>query len=216
MAYKRIKVWSVLLRLFHWAFALSIVTLCITGYYIHNPFALGPWEGTPTTFIMAKTRLIHFIAGFIFIAAVIVRFYLLFFGNRFERFTDFVPITPRNFKRLLATIKHYLYLSDEHVPHGGHNPLAGTVYLVMLLLSILMIFSGLFLLFPESSFWVGWGKTLFGTQQSARLVHYFFFWVFLVFSLIHVYLVVWNDIFGCEAIVSSIFSGRKFVRSDKH
>ncbi len=214
--YKRITVWSVLLRLFHWAFALSIVALCITGYYIHNPFALGPWEGTPTTFIMAKMRMIHFIAGYIFIAAVLVRLYLLLFGNRFERFTDFVPVTPRNIRGLFITIKHYLYLSDEHVGHGGHNPLAGTTYLFIILLSLLLIVSGLFMLFPESNTWVSWGVALFGTQQMARMVHYFLFWIFLVFMVIHVYLVIWNDIFGSEAIISSIFSGRKFLHKEEH
>ncbi len=209
--YQRVKIWGVLLRLFHWAFALSILTLLVTGYYIHNPFALGPWPGVPTTFIMAKIRLFHFIAGYIFISALIVRSYLLIFGNRFERFTDFIPCTPRNLKRLWHTIKAYLYF-EPHESHGGHNPLAGTVYLAIIILGFFLGLSGLFLLYPESRTWAHWGFVVFGTQQIARMFHYFLFWVFFIFVLVHLYLVIWNDLFGSEAIISSIFSGRKFLK----
>ncbi|NPB10107.1 MAG: Ni/Fe-hydrogenase, b-type cytochrome subunit [Thermodesulfobacteria bacterium] len=212
--YRRIKVWSVLLRLFHWAFALSIFTLLVTGYYIHNPFALGPWPGVPTNFIMAKVRFLHFVAGYVFIAALFVRLYLLLFGNRYERFWDFLPITPRNIRRLGHTIKAYLYL-EPHQSHGGHNPLAGTVYLTVILLGIFLALSGLFLLYPESATWTYWGYLLFGSQQVARMFHYLLFWFFFIFVLLHLYLVIWNDIFGTEAIISSIFSGRKFLKKEK-
>ncbi len=213
VCYRRVKIWSVLLRLFHWAFALSIATLLVTGYYIHNPFAFGPWPGVPTNFIMAKMRLFHFIAGYIFIAALLVRFYLLFFGNQFERFWDFLPIRPRNIKRLWHTIKAYLYL-EPHESTGGHNPLAGTVYLGILILGIFLVLSGLFLLYPESPTWAHWGFVLFGSQAVARMFHYFLFWIFLLFVIVHLYLVIWNDIFGTEAIVSSMFSGRKFLKKE--
>ncbi len=208
--FRRVKVWSILLRLFHWAFALSIWVLLITGYYIHHPFALGPWEGVPTSFIMAKVRFLHFAAGFIFLAALLVRFYLLIFGNRYERFWDFLPVTPTNLKRLWHTIKAYLYL-EEHRSHGGHNPLAGTVYFGLFILSVFMILSGLFMLYPENPTFASWGFSLFGNQQVARMFHYLLFWVYLIFFGLHLYLVVWNDIFGKEGIVSSIFSGRKFL-----
>ena len=214
MLYRRIKVWSVLLRLFHWAFAISIVVLLLTGYYIHNPFALGPWEGVKTNFIMAKVRHIHFLAGFVFIAAVFVRLYLLIFGNRFERFWDFIPVTPTNIKRLFHTIKSYLYLG-RHESHGGHNPLAGTVYLCVILLSFLMALSGLFMLYPENDTFASWGFSLFGNQQVARMFHYLLFWVYFIFMMVHLYLVIWNDIFGSEGIISSIFSGRKFLKAKK-
>ncbi len=215
MNYKRLKIWSLGLRIFHWSFALSIVVLCLTGYYIHNPFALGVWTGVKTTFLMAKVRYVHFVAAYVFMAAVFFRLYLFFFGNRFERLADFLPLTPRNMERLRLTIRHYFYLTDGPIGHGGHNPLAGTVYTGIILLSLVMIMSGLFLLFPESHFWVSWGVALFGSQQMARLVHYFLFWLFLIFILVHVYLVIWNEIFGSEALISSIFSGYKFLPKDK-
>ncbi|AEH44172.1 Ni/Fe-hydrogenase, b-type cytochrome subunit [Thermodesulfatator indicus DSM 15286] len=213
--YRRVKVWSVLMRLYHWAFALSIVTLCITGYYIRDPFVLGVWEGINTNFIMAEMRYIHFLAGYIFIAAIMVRLYLFIFGNKYERFTDFIPVTPRNIRGLFITIKHYLYLTDEHVGHGGHNPLAGTAYMGMVFLGIIMILTGLYLMYPENGIIYAIGTAIFGNQQVARLWHYFLFWIFAIFCMVHIYLVVWNDIFGDEGIISSIFSGRKYLK-DHH
>ncbi len=215
MTYKRVKIWSLGLRIFHWSFALSIVILCLTGYYIHNPFALGSWTGVKSNFLMAKVRYAHFVAAYIFMAAVFFRIYLLLFGNRFERLGDFLPLSSRNIKKLSSKIKYYFYLTDSHLGHGGHNPLAGTIYALMFFLSLIMVISGLFLLFPESHLWSAWGTALFGSQQMARLVHYFLFWIFLVFVLIHVYLVIWNEIFGSEALISSIFSGYKFLPKDK-
>ncbi len=212
--YRRVKIWSVLLRIFHWTFALSILVLFVTGYYIHNPFALGPWEGSPTNFLMAKVRYVHFLAGYFFIAALLLRFYLLIFGNRYERFTDFIFLRPRNIPRLFHTIKAYLYLG-KHESYGGHNPLAGTIYLLVLLMSVAMALSGLYMLYPEGGLWASAGFSIFKTQQMARLFHYFLFWIYLVFVMLHLYLVVWNDIFGDEGLISGIFSGRKFLPAKK-
>ena len=211
ITYKRVKIWGVLLRLFHWTFALSIFVLLATGYYIHNPFALGPWEGTDSNFLMAKVRFVHFLAGYFFIAALLVRFYLLFFGNKYERFTDFIVLRPRNVVRLFHTLKAYLYIG-EHESYGGHNPLAGTVYLGLLIAAVFMALSGLYMMYPEGM-WASLGVAVFGGQEMARLFHYFLFWAFLIFVIVHLYLVIWNDIFGTEGIISSIFSGRKYLKA---
>ena len=210
MLYRRVQIWSVLLRIFHWVFALSIFILFVTGYYIHNPFTLGPWEGVPTNFLMAKIRYIHFLASYFFLAALLLRLYLLFFGNQYERFTDFIILRPRNILRLFHTVKAYLYIGP-HKSYGGHNPLAGTVYLLVILMSIFMAVSGLYMLYPEGGFWQSIGIFLFGTQEVARLFHYLLFWIYLVFVMVHIYLVIWNDIFGTEGIISGIFSGKKFL-----
>ena len=59
MVYEKKKVWSILLRLYHWAFALSIVTLCITGFYIHGPWTNSLTEGS-ASFIMLHSPLTDF------------------------------------------------------------------------------------------------------------------------------------------------------------
>ena len=84
MAYEKKHCWSVLLRLYHWAFALSIITLCITGFYIHGPWTNTLREGS-ASFPMAYMRFIHFVAGYVFTAAVLTRIFLERWGNKQER-----------------------------------------------------------------------------------------------------------------------------------
>ncbi len=212
MLYERKFAWSVLLRLYHWAFALSIVVLTVTGFYIHFPWTNTLMEGTGT-FPVAMMRYIHFIAGFVFLAAIIARLYLLLFGNRQERIGDFIPATPRNLKSLAGTIKGYLYIGKNHEEGLGHNVLAGTAYLITFLAAVIQIISGFYLLYPENQFLQGLGLSVVGTQQNARFVHYLLMWYFMIFALVHIYMGIWNDITSKEGIISSIFNGYKFMRS---
>lgn len=210
MRYELHYAWSILLRLFHWAFALSIVTLVTTGFYIHFPWTNTYLEGG-TCFPVATMRMIHFIAGFVFTGAILARIYLLFFGNKQERFWDFLPVTPKNIGNFFHTLKFYLYLTDEHTPRLGHNTMAGIAYLVTFIVALLQVLSGFYMLYPESVFFQKWGLMILGPQQQGRFLHYLFMWYFIIFAAIHVYIVVWNDIKSKEGLISSIFNGTKFI-----
>jgi len=214
MRYKRLYAWSLLLRLVHWALVFSIGTLMVTGFYIHFPWTNTYLEGH-STFPMATMRYIHFIAGFVFTGAVFARFYLLVFGNKQERFWDFIPITPKNIANLFHVIRVYLYIPGKHTPRLGHNVLAGTFYFVSFLLCLIQILSGFYMLYPESVFFQKWGLSILGPQQQGRFIHFLFMWYCIIFITAHVYLVVWNDLFSKEGLVSSIFNGTKYFPEKK-
>ncbi|MFP7756353.1 Ni/Fe-hydrogenase, b-type cytochrome subunit [Thermodesulfobacteriota bacterium B35] len=211
MLYERHYVWSVLLRIYHWAFALSIVVLTVTGLYIHFPWTNTMLEGS-TSFPVATMRYIHFLAAFVFTGAVIIRLYLLIFGNRQERFWDFLPVTPRNLRNLLHTNLHYIYLRRHHEVRPGHNALAGTVYIVTLAAAVFQGLSGFYLLYPESATWQSL-QVIFGSQMEARFLHYLGVWYFMFYALVHVYMCAWNDVVSKEGLISSIFSGYKYLRN---
>jgi Ni/Fe-hydrogenase 1 B-type cytochrome subunit len=211
MKFTRHFAWSVLLRLFHWAFALSITALVATGFYIHFPWTNTMIEGTGAGFPVAYMRYIHFVAGFVFTAALLARIYLLFFGNRQERVWDFLPITFRNIKNLISTLKYYLYISRDNEHRIGHNALAGMAYFVTFVAAGFQIVSGFYMLYPESASWQPWGVAIFGTQQQARFVHYLLMWYFILFAFFHLYIVIWNDIQSGEGLISSIFNGVKYT-----
>ena len=213
MHYEKKYVWSVLFRLFHWAFALSIICLVITGWYIHEPWTNSWFEGS-RSFPMATMRYIHFVAGFVFTASVMVRLYLFFAGNREERFLSAVPITPKNIKNIFTTLAYYVYLTDRHEQRLGHNVIAGSAYLVTYLMGVIQLFSGFFMFYPESMTWQSWGVGLFGSQQQGRFIHYLIMWYFLFFASLHLYLLIWNDMKSPEGLISSIFTGNKF--KEKH
>lgn len=210
MIYEKQYVWSILLRLYHWAFASSIIALVITGFYIHAPWSQTTLEGR-YLYPMLYMRNIHGLAGYLFTAAVLVRVFLLLFGNRHERIWDFLPVTPRNIKNVGSTLSSYLYLSNQHEEDRlGHNVVAGTTYTVTFIVALFQAASGFFLRLPESPFWQGLGTTLFGSQQQARFIHHLLMWYFILFVVVHLYLVVWNDLKNPDGLVSSIFTGNKF------
>ncbi|PIE68494.1 MAG: Ni/Fe-hydrogenase, b-type cytochrome subunit [Deltaproteobacteria bacterium] len=205
--------WSVLHRLFHWMFAISIVFLVTTGFYINSPWTGTMLEGS-ASFPMATMRYIHYVAAYTFSGAVLIRLFLYFFGNPQEVVWDILPVTKRNINNLKMTLLNYGYINDEHDDRLGHNVLAGMSYLFTIIIAITMILSGFFLLFPEIPFWEGLGLTLFGSQQFARFLHHLMMWWFIVFVVIHLYFCIWNDYKRPEGLISSIFTGVKFVHKD--
>ncbi|HBI16457.1 MAG TPA: Ni/Fe-hydrogenase, b-type cytochrome subunit [Desulfobulbaceae bacterium] len=211
MRYEQHYAWSILLRLFHWSFALSIVALVVTGFYIHHPWTNTLLEGD-SSFPVGTMRYIHFVAGFVFTGSLLARLYLLIFGNKQERVWDFLPVTPRNIRNLLCTLGFYLYCPVKHEIKLGHNVLAGTFYLITFVMALLQLVSGFYMLYPESMAWQKWGLML-GPQQQARYIHFLIMWYFILFAFIHVYIVVWNDIKSKEGLISSIFNGTKYTHS---
>lgn len=213
MNYEVKNVWSVLLRLFHWALVLSIITLVVTGFYINNPWTNTTLEGS-VSFPMATMRYIHFMAGYLFTAAVAIRIYLFLFGNKQERIWDFLPVTPRNIKSLVTTIGYYSYLSDKHDGRLGHNAMAGIAYIVTIVAAIFQLISGFYMLYPEAVFWQNLGGGIFNSQQQGRFLHHLLMWYFILFAFSHVYIVVWNDIKSPKGLISSMFTGKKFKHTD--
>jgi Ni/Fe-hydrogenase 1 B-type cytochrome subunit len=199
-----------LYRITHWVFAASCLLLTITGYYIYEPWFTTMLEKGTADFTVANMRFLHFLAGYFFTAAVICRFYLWFFGNRQERITDALPVTRRNIGNFWGAILNYLYIRF-HTPRLGHNALAGTTYLLTFLISMVMIVSGFYMLFPESPTWQVWGTNLFASQSTSRFVHFILMYYFIFFAMVHIYIAVWNDVMFGEGLVSAIISGSKFL-----
>ncbi|MFN3504833.1 MAG: Ni/Fe-hydrogenase, b-type cytochrome subunit [Caldimicrobium sp.] len=212
--YKRVFVWSWTLRLFHWVFAFSTITLILTGLYIHNPPVTTTWAEFRPSFLMATLRYYHFVAAYFFIGALLLRIYLLFFGNKYEKAIDFLPINKENIISLWKTLKFYLYLTDEHEWRVGHTVLAGVMYFIIFITAILMTLTGLYLLYPDTIYIKKLGTFIFGTPQMARFIHYLFHWIFTCFALAHIYVAIWNDFKAPEAIISGAFSGSKFLPAD--
>lgn len=208
MMYEKKQAWSILFRLYHWSLVFSICFLAVTGYYIHEPWSsniLGDLR-YPVDFM----RYVHFVAGFVFVAAIVVRLYLFLFGNKQERILSALPVTPSNIKNLFSTLAFYGYITDRHNPRLGHNVLAGLTYLFTLFLALGQLLTGFYMLYPESAFWQSLGFPLFGPQQQARFIHFCTMWYFFIFVPTHIYIIVWNDVKSPEGLISSIFNGDKF------
>jgi Ni/Fe-hydrogenase 1 B-type cytochrome subunit len=211
--------WQWPIRAMHWAAALSIVVLVVTGFYIGRPYFVTSGEAS-AHYLMGWMRFLHFGAAAVFVATAIVRLYWLFAGNKFERWRALFPITRKDWVNLYKQVKFYLMIQPEKAPHYlGHNPLQQFSYTAVYTLALVQVVTG-FAMYGQSrpgGFWYtlfGWVVPLLGGIQVVHFVHHVFTWLFIMFIPIHIYLALRADVMERTGTISSIVSGGRFVRSD--
>lgn len=210
----RYYVWELPVRLVHWALFLSIAILSVTGYYIHNPYLIAHGRGA---YVMGTMRAIHLSAGFIFMAALLLRLYWFFAGNQFARWRSFLPLTGRQRKNLKETIRYYALLRYSPPLTIGHNMLAAAVYALIYLLCAVEGLTGLVmynsqLKAPFLNFFVGWIPQVVNIQ-TLRSIHYFLMFAFWAFLVHHLYSAVLTAMHERDGLMDSIFTGNKSVSS---
>ena len=82
------KHWSIAMCINHWAMAIAIVILIITGFYIAEPFTVATGE-TWHKFLMGNIRFVHLVFGLILTVLLIWRVYLAFFSRFHADWKDF-------------------------------------------------------------------------------------------------------------------------------
>ena len=209
-------VWQLPVRIFHWVNALCIVILCITGYIIGNPPAIMHATPPVDNYWFGWVRLTHFIAGFIFIFNFLVRIYWFFAGNRFSRWQNYIPLTRRQWRSIFDTTKvDILLLSPKPLYDIGHNSLAAFTYFGLFLAMFVQIFTGLAMFAASSNAFYApyFEKLLIGSGGffPIRNIHHIFLWVFVLFTIVHIYLVFYHDYIERNGIASSIIGGWKFA-----
>ncbi len=205
----RVYTWQIPVRLTHWVTVFTIWILAVTGLYIGDPFLI---PATPET--MNTIRFIHFLTAFVVLASGIVRTYWLFVGNRFSNWRAFVPVSRRQAREMVRQTAWYAFLRPEAPKVLGHNALAAGTYLVVFFLLLIMTLTGFALQAVHGNApWAplfGWIDASFG-EQNVRFVHHLVMWAILAFMIHHVYSALLVDHWERNGLMSSIFSGNKFV-----
>ncbi len=217
---RRVYVFSSPLRIFHWLNALSIVALIATGFIMANPPAIQQSHEASFGYWFGTVRFIHFAAAYIFTAAFVFRIYLMFNGNEFERWHNFIPIKGKFFKELWEVIKIDVLLKKNKLHFViGHNAMAGFSYMVLFIFMLIMILTGFAMyanmstaFFPQMFNWV---TSLLGGDIMVRIFHHVSMWVFILFTIVHVYLVLYHDYVEGHGETSSMVGGWKFLEKDK-
>jgi len=222
--YKRAYVWQLPVRIFHWVNALAITVLIITGLLISHPPALISMNEASEQFWFGYIRMIHFMSAYLMVAVLIMRVYWAFKGNKFANWKVFVPFNKKGFSNAWHTIKYDVFLQNEKIYdykniHVGHNNVAAISYLVMFILAIIMIFTG-FGLYSDNATWFlpkmfAWVPEFLGGDMNTRVLHHLTMWGFILFALIHVYLVLYHDWLEGRGETSAMISGYKFVRAER-
>jgi len=214
LLYARKYVWELPVRLCHWLNVISISILFSTGLYIASPI-LAPNGEAWQHFVMGRARQIHFMAGYVMLFTFLLRIYWFYVGNNYAR-SGFPFVWRRAWWADLASqATQYLRLDRGHV-HLGHNALAGLAYTIFVIgLGWCQILTGL-ALYSEvnpGGFWnnlLGWIIPLFGGSFRLHMWHHTFAWGFVVFLILHLYIVLFDDRQFKNGLISSMVAGFKF------
>lgn len=211
----RVYVWELPVRVTHWLIFLSIMVQAVTGIYIGHPFIIVAGAARDH-FVMGWMRTIHSYTAIVFTLSVLSRIAWMFMGNRYSRWSEFIPVARKRLGGLWGTFRWYVFTRRNPPPFVGHNPLAGLTYVAVFGLYLLMIATGLAMYSGKAP--VGSPMRLFGFLvpllgglQSARLLHHIIMWLLLGFMVHHIYSAVLMSIAESNATMESIFSGTKFV-----
>lgn len=222
--FRRVLVWELPVRIFHWVNVLSVITLSITGFIISDPPALLSHAEATNLHTFGTVRFIHFFAAYIFFFNIILRVYWSFVGNQFAHWRAFWPFTKKNWKNFRHVLKIDILLLNEKKRELknisiGHNSVATLSYIILFFIALISVFTGFGLYAETSSWWLpklfSWVTPLFGGDFMVRNIHHIAMWGFILFTLVHVYLVFYHDWLEGRGEVSSIFGGYKFVREER-
>ena len=212
--YRAQYVWQWPIRVCHWLTVVSLTTLFATGLYISHPL-LAPTGEPVGHFVMGRVREVHFAFAGLFLVSFFWRIYWFWMGNNYAR--SGFPFVWRAswWADLVRQARAYLSLERGHA-HLGHNALAGLAYTLFVIgLGWAQIFTGL-ALYSESNpggFWsrlLGWVFPLLGGSFRVHMWHHVFSWGFLVFAVLHIYIMLFDSVQYGNGLLSSIVSGWKF------
>jgi Ni/Fe-hydrogenase, b-type cytochrome subunit len=220
---KPLYIWQLPVRITHWVNVISISILTFTGLYIAFPFTYSPdailgvtWLKQPTgSYFMGTVRYIHFVTAFIFTASVLLRIYWMFAGNKYASWRQYIPYKAARRRGIRRMLSYYGFVRAVPPAMIGHNPLAGSAYTALFGLYFVQIVTGfaLYAIPFHLGFWpaaFGWVTLLFGVQP-VRFVHMLIMFLIIAFVLHHVYTALLIDIEERSGLMSSIFTGYKYI-----
>lgn len=216
---RRVFVWELPVRIYHWINALAIVGLCVTGYLIGNPPAIQSTAEASHRFLFGTIRFIHFTAAYIFFFNFLFRLYWGFVGNKYAGWKNFIPTGRKFFREILDVLRIDILLQKnrDHLS-VGHNALAGFIYFLTFMAFLLQCVTGFGLYAGMSDWWFAdlwvWVAGVFGGDFGLRNWHHAAMWFFIVFAIIHVYLVFYHDYVEGRGEISSMGGGWKFIEED--
>ena len=214
---KRHTEFSPFYRWHHWIRFFSIFFLIVSGFYIAYPFLSPAVDPNPTGFLYAKGRTFHEIAGFVMISMYIGKFYYFLFvksdRDEMRSFKDIFSI-----KKWVKQVGYYLFIGKHPVLSGAYNVVQLIAYIALYFMLTALIITGLilylhvyhesflaFLSTPLSSI-----EVMMGGLANIRQAHHILTWGIIVFIIAHVYMAVFNAVYGKEGTIDAIVSGYKW------
>lgn len=180
----KIRVWDIPTRLFHWLLVAAYAGAFFTS---RNEWFLE----------------YHTIAGYIALGLVGFRTLWGFTGNRYSRFSDFVkgPGSVVSFLRETARMKPPRFI--------GHNPAVGWVVVFMLVLTAVIVSTGIITYGGEENRGILAGVFSFEAASVAKSVHLVLADVAIAAIITHLCAALFHDFVLKENIILSMITGTK-------
>ena len=218
-AYSRIYVWEFPVRLYHWINGFTVLFLIITGFLIGNPLQIFYANEAYQQYWFGTVRFIHFVSAFVFFFNFLVRIYWGFVGNQFARWTNFIPLKKHQWREIKDVLKVDIFQASPSMRYEiGHNALAGFVYFLTSIAFAVQSLTGFALYSANSQSFLPqlftWVTPLMGGDFAVRQWHHAGMWFFIVFAIIHIYLVFYHDHFEGRGTTSSMIGGWKFEKEE--
>jgi len=215
----RVYVWELPVRLYHWVNALCVVALAVTGFLIGRPLALQTSAEASFSYWFGWVRFAHFVAAFIFFFNFLGRIYWGFVGNEYASWRNFIPYRREQLQEVGEVLKvDILQATVKPMESIGHNALAGITYFLTFLAFLFQCLTGFGLYSAMSQAWLpkmfAWVVPMMGGDFAVRQWHHMAMWFFVVFAMVHVYLVFYHDYVEGRGVISSMAGGWKFVERD--
>lgn len=183
MTNRRIELYTIYERVWHWVQAAAILSMMLTGFLVHDPYLLGMgW--------FAVVVRVHNILGFIVVGnAFLGLFYYMATGT----IRQYLPEPQGFLGTAVRQAKYYLFGIFHGAPHPLQksaerrlNPLQQVTYLIILnILLPLQVLSGVLM-------WSGqrWPEAVsaLGGLPGLAFMHGLGAWLFAAFVITHIYL----------------------------
>lgn len=217
--YRRVYVWDFPVRLYHWVNAFCVVILAVSGYFIGKPLGLSYSTEAYQQYWFGTLRFVHFVTAFVFFFNFVFRIYWGFVGNRYARWNYFIPLTKTQWREFVDILRvDILQMRMRGKISIGHNALAGFTYFLTFLVFLFQVMTGFALYSANSSSLLPrlfhWVVPLMGGDFAVRQWHHMAMWFFIIFAMVHVYLVFYHDYVEGRGTTSSMVGGWKFERED--
>ncbi len=190
MSNNEVKVWDILVRIFHW----SLVVSFTVAYLIEDD-------------IMD----VHLVAGYTVFGLILFRIVWGFVGSEHARFRDFLyqPDEIKQFVKDTFSFKAKRYL--------GHNPAGGLMVYIMLLGLLITTLSGM--IYYGMDEWAGPFYFLAGSpeiiEEAMEEIHEFSANLMVLLIVIHISGVIVESLLNRENLVRAMITGKKPVEHDE-
>jgi Ni/Fe-hydrogenase 1 B-type cytochrome subunit len=217
--FRRVYVWELPVRFYLWINALCIVTLAATGYLIGSPPALKSSAEASFGYWFGTVRFIHFVAAFVFFFNFLFRIYWGFVGNKFARWQNFILFKRQQIQEVKDVLRvDILQRKAEPLYSIGHNSLAGFTYFLSFIVFLFQALTGFGMYAAMSHAWLprmfAWIVPVMGGDFAVRQWHHVMMWFFVVFAMVHTYLVFYHDYIEARGVTSSMVGGWKFIEKE--